>query len=47
MEEAAQEQKPVRIHGEEFNPAIRLYERLKFNKIEMRGVYWFMEWKPT
>jgi ribosomal protein S18 acetylase RimI-like enzyme len=47
MEEAAQEQKPVRIHVEEFNPAIRLYERLKFNKIEMRGVYWFMEWKPT
>jgi ribosomal protein S18 acetylase RimI-like enzyme len=46
MTEAAKEKKPVRIHVEEFNPALRLYERLKFTKIEMRGVYWFMEWSP-
>jgi ribosomal protein S18 acetylase RimI-like enzyme len=46
MAEAAQENKAVRIHVEEFNPAMRLYERLNFKKIEMRGVYWFMEWKP-
>jgi ribosomal protein S18 acetylase RimI-like enzyme len=46
MAEAAKEKKPVRIHVEEFNPAIRLYERLKFKKLEMRGVYWFMEWSP-
>jgi ribosomal protein S18 acetylase RimI-like enzyme len=47
MEEAAKEKKPVRIHVEEFNPALRLYERLNFTKIEMRGVYWFMEWSPS
>jgi ribosomal protein S18 acetylase RimI-like enzyme len=46
MAEAAKEKKPVRIHVEEFNPSLRLYERLNFTKIEMRGVYWFMEWHP-
>jgi ribosomal protein S18 acetylase RimI-like enzyme len=39
MAEAAKENKPVRIHVEEFNPAMRLYE-------QMRGIYWFMEWVP-
>ena len=45
--EAAASGKPVRIHVEKFNPAIRLYERLGFKAIADRGVYWFMEWRST
>lgn len=36
----------VRIHVEQFNPALRLYERLGFKRLEERGVYWLMEWMP-
>ena len=38
--------KPVRIHVERFNPALRLYERLGFKQIEDQGVYFLMEWTP-
>jgi ribosomal protein S18 acetylase RimI-like enzyme len=37
--------KPLTIHVERFNPALRLYERLGFRQIDDRGVYLFMEWK--
>lgn len=37
----------VRIHVEQNNPAMRLYKRLGFQKIEEQGVYWLMEWMPT
>ncbi len=37
--------KPLRIHVERFNPALRLYERLGFRQIEDKGVYLFLEWK--
>ena len=43
--EAAAAGKPLRIHVERFNPALRLYERLGFRQIEDRGVYLFMEWR--
>ena len=43
--EAAAAGKPLRIHVERFNPALRLYERLGFRQIDDRGVYLFMEWK--
>jgi ribosomal protein S18 acetylase RimI-like enzyme len=46
LAEAQQANKPVRIHVEKFNPALRLYERLGFSIIDDRGVYWFMEWRP-
>ena len=46
LAEAQQAGKPVRIHVEKFNRALRLYERLGFSIIDDRGVYWFMEWKP-
>jgi ribosomal protein S18 acetylase RimI-like enzyme len=39
--------KPVTIHVEVFNPAMRLYERLGFSPIEERGPYRLMEWKPS
>jgi ribosomal protein S18 acetylase RimI-like enzyme len=42
---AAAAGKPLRIHVERFNPALRLYERLGFRQIADRGVYLFMEWR--
>ncbi len=36
----------VRIHVEHNNPAMRLYRRLGFEKIEEQGVYHLMEWCP-
>jgi ribosomal protein S18 acetylase RimI-like enzyme len=44
--EAAQVGKPLRIHVETFNPALRLYERLEFSKIGESGIYYEMEWHP-
>ena len=43
--EAAAAGKPLRIHVERFNPALRLYQRLGFRQIDDRGVYLFMEWR--
>jgi ribosomal protein S18 acetylase RimI-like enzyme len=37
---------PVRIHVEQFNPALNLYVRLGFRRIGMHGVYYLMEWTP-
>jgi ribosomal protein S18 acetylase RimI-like enzyme len=34
---------PVSLHVEPFNPALRLYERLGFSTLEMRGIYCFMQ----
>ena len=46
LDEAARAGKQVRLHVEPFNPALRLYQRLGFVKLEDRGVYWFMGWTP-
>jgi len=46
LAEAAVAQKPVRIHVEKFNPALRLYARLGFAPTEDKGVYLFMKWSP-
>lgn len=46
LEEAAEAGKIVRIHVERNNPAMRLYRRLGFEKIEDQGVYDLMEWIP-
>ena len=46
MDEAAAAGKPLRIHVEKFNPALRLYGRLGFYPIEDKGIYWYMEWSP-
>jgi GNAT superfamily N-acetyltransferase len=45
QEEAAREGKPVRIHVERFNPALRWYEKLGFTPVADHGVYLFMEWR--
>ena len=47
MSEAAAAGKALTIHVERFNPALRLYERLGFRKIEDKGVYHLMEWRPA
>ena len=38
--------KPVTIHVEAFNPALRLYERLGFVKVDTNGLYYLMRWTP-
>ena len=45
LREARQTGKLVRIHVEHNNPAMRLYLRLGFEKIEEQGVYHLMEWR--
>lgn len=45
LDEARTVGKPVRIHVEHNNPAMRLYQRLGFKKIDDLGVYHLMEWK--
>jgi GNAT superfamily N-acetyltransferase len=37
---------PVTIHVEQFNPALRLYQRMGFRQKEDKGVYLLMEWSP-
>jgi ribosomal protein S18 acetylase RimI-like enzyme len=44
QEEARSAGKPLTIHVERFNPALRLYERLGFKKVEEQEVYLLMEW---
>lgn len=39
--------KPVTIHVEVYNPAMRLYERLGFKPVEDRGVHRLMKWSPS
>jgi GNAT superfamily N-acetyltransferase len=46
LEEAARASKPLRIHVEHFNPALRLYQRLGFVTIAVRGIHLFMERAP-
>ena len=45
LKQARAEAKPVRIHVEVNNPAMRLYKRLGFKQIDNNGIYHLMEWK--
>lgn len=36
---------PVTIHVEQHNPALRLYQRLGFQVLDTRGLYYFLEWR--
>ncbi len=47
LAEAGRAGKPVTIHVERMNPALRLYERLGFRLKEDKGVYLFLEWSPA
>jgi len=46
MDEAADRKQALSIHVEQFNPAMRLYKRLGFKKLDDYGVYDLMQWKP-
>lgn len=46
MAEAAYTNRPVMLHVETFNPAMKLYERLGFVKSGEQGIYHEMVWKP-
>lgn len=46
LDEARAVGKPVEIHVERFNPAMRLYERLGFVPSGENGVYYRMLWTP-
>jgi len=46
MDRGAAAGKPVTIHVESFNPALRLYQRLGFEHVDTNGVYFLMRWTP-
>lgn len=46
MAHAANQNLPVTIHVEQFNPAQSLYQRLGFRVRQDKGVYLLMEWIP-
>ena len=46
MAQAEAAGKPLTIHVEKYNPAMRLYLRLGFVSIADRGPYDLMEWRP-
>lgn len=47
LDDASAAKLPVRIHVEHNNPAMHLYQRLGFAKIDDTGVYYLMERLPT
>ncbi len=46
LDEAGEQGLPVRIHVEQYNPALQLYKQLGFRHLGEVGVYFFMEWSP-
>ena len=46
ISESEESGKPLSIHVERFNPALRLYERLGFHETADKGVYLLMERPP-
>lgn len=46
LDEGRRSGKPVTIHVEAFNPAMRWYERMGFRHIDTNGIYHLMEWRP-
>jgi GNAT superfamily N-acetyltransferase len=47
FDESAESGKPITIHVEKYNPAMRLYERLGFVPIADRGVYLLLQRVPA
>jgi GNAT superfamily N-acetyltransferase len=46
LDEAELAGKVTRIYVEQFNPSLRLFERLGFSSSEQRGIHSLMEWNP-
>ena len=45
LAEAAGSQKPVTLHVEPYNPAVRFYHMLGFRVVEQKGMNLLMEWR--
>ncbi|HEY6251186.1 MAG TPA: GNAT family N-acetyltransferase, partial [Candidatus Angelobacter sp.] len=46
LKEAGNASKPVTIYVESFNPSLRLFERLGFQKVEDTGLMFLLTWTP-
>ena len=46
MDEAKRAGKIARIYVEQFNPSLRLFERLGFSSSQQHGIHLLMEWCP-
>ncbi|HEX3153391.1 MAG TPA: GNAT family N-acetyltransferase, partial [Candidatus Angelobacter sp.] len=46
LEEAGKLGKPVTIYVESFNPSLRLFERLGFQRENEKGFHLLMKWQP-
>jgi hypothetical protein len=46
LEEARNKAKPVTIYVENFNPSLRLFERLGFQKDKEQGFQLLLKWSP-
>jgi len=47
LEEATTGNRPVTIYVENFNPSLRLFERLGFQKVEETGFQFLLRWTPA
>ena len=47
LDEAGRAGKVVRIYVENFNPSLRLFERLNFKPVEEHGIHLLLEWSPN
>ena len=46
LDEANRSGKVTRIYVEEFNPSLRLFQRLGFSPSEQNGIHLLMQWSP-
>jgi GNAT superfamily N-acetyltransferase len=47
LDEAGRVGKVVRIYVENYNPSLRLFERLNFKPVEEHGIHLLLEWSPN
>lgn len=46
LDEAGQSRKPVTIYVESFNPSLRLFGQLGFQRVAEDGFQWLLRWSP-
>lgn len=46
QQEASHSALPLSIYLENFNPSLRLFDRLGFRKAKEEGVHWLVQWTP-
>ena len=47
LDEANRSGKVTRIYVEEFNPSLRLFERLGFSPSDQQGIHLLLQWNPS